>query len=152
MTPEVYAGYGRGSVNRTIGNREGYRFNQIVDYEPVPEGTVRDAGPGGKIFLAGRWLATEEYLEAAEDGATLDLRFLARDVFFVASAPSPAEVRLTLDEKTVSAADLGADAGGGVVRVSRSDLYRLIALDRAGEHTLTLAAGKGFRIYTFTFG
>ncbi len=61
-------------------------------------------------------------------------------------------MRLTLDGKAVSTADLGADAAGGIVRVSRSDLYRLIALDGAGEHTLTLTAEKGFRLYTFTFG
>ncbi|MFY9587563.1 MAG: redoxin domain-containing protein [Actinomycetota bacterium] len=152
LTPEIYAGYQRGSVERTIGNPEGYRPEQIVDYARVPAGAINDAGSGGTVFLTGKWRATDEYLEAAEDGARLDLRLLARDVFFVAAAPSPAQVRLTLDGKTVTAADLGADAAGGVVRVSRSDLYRLIALDRAGEHTLTLTAEKGFRLYTFTFG
>jgi thiol-disulfide isomerase/thioredoxin len=152
MTPEIYAGYQRGSVEGTVGNPEGYRPGQIVDYARVASGAIADAGPGGKVFLAGRWRATDEYLEAAEDGARLDLRFQARDVFFVAAAPSPADVRLTLDGKQVIAADVGADASNGVVRVSRSDLYRLIALDRAGEHTLTLTAEKGFRLYTFTFG
>ena len=152
MTPEIYAGFQRGSVEDTIGNPEGYRADQIVDYPRVPAGAIVDAGTDGKVFLAGKWRATDEFLEAAEDGARLDLRFVARDVFFVAAAPSPAEVRLTLDGKAVTAAALGADAGGGAVRVSRSDLYRLLALDRAGEHTLTLTAEKGFRLYTFTFG
>ncbi len=152
MTPEIYAGLERGSINGTIGNREGYRPDQVVDYARVPAGAIRDAGPGGKVFLAGKWRVTDEYLEAAGDGARLDLDFLARDVFFVAASPAPVRVRLTLDGTTVTAADLAADAPNGLVRVSRSDLYRLIALDRAGEHVLTLTADKGFRLYTFTFG
>ena len=152
MTPEIYAGFDRGSVNRTIGNREGYRRDQVVDYARVADDAIRAAGPGGTLFLEGRWRATDEYLEAAEDGARIVLPFFARDVFFVAAAPSPADVRLLLDGRTVEAADLGADAGDGVVHVSRSDLYRLIALDRADLHTLTLTAEKGFRLYTFTFG
>ena len=152
MTKEIYGGYERGSIEGTIANAEGYRPGQVVDYVPVSTSFVREGGPGGSVFLAGKWRATDEYLEAAEDGARLDLRFVARDVFFVAAAPAPAEVRLMLDGKPVTAADLGADATDGVVRVSRSDLYRLIALDRAAEHTLTLTAEKGFRLYTFTFG
>lgn len=152
LTPEIYAGYERGSVSGTIGNREGYRADEIVEYAPVPSSAVREAGTGGKVFLAGKWRATAEYVEAAEDGARLDLRFFARDVFFVAAAPTAADVRLSLDGKAAGAAILGADAPDGVVRVSRSDLYRLIALDDAGVHTLTLTAQKGFRIYTFTFG
>jgi hypothetical protein len=152
MTPEIYAGFDRGSPNKTIGNREGYRLDTVIDYGRVADDAIRDAGPGGTIFLEGRWRATGEYLEAVEDGARLVLPFFARDVFFVAAAPSPVDVRLESDGRAVVAADLGADAGGGVVRVSRSDLYRLIALDRANLHTLTLSAEKGFRIYTFTFG
>ncbi len=152
MTPEIYAGFDRGSLNGTIGNREGYRLNQVVDYAKVADGVIRDAGPGGMIFLEGRWRVTGEYLEAAEDGARLVLPFFARDVFFVATATSPVDVRLTLDGRTVAAPDLGADASGGVVTVSRSDLYRLIALDRADLHTLTLTPEEGFRLYTFTFG
>ena len=152
QTPEIYAGYERGSVNGTIGNRERYRPDQIVDYAPVASSAIRAAGTGGKVFLAGRWRATREYLEAAEDGARLDLRFLARDVFFVAAGAAPAEVRLSLDGRPVAPTNLGSDAPGGIVRVSRSDLFRLIALDDAAEHTLTLTAQKGFRIYTFTFG
>jgi hypothetical protein len=59
---------------------------------------------------------------------------------------------LLLDGKTVPTSALGADAPGGAVRVSRSDLYRLLHLNEADVHVLTLVAGKGFRLYTFTFG
>jgi thiol-disulfide isomerase/thioredoxin len=152
ITREVYAGSDRGSLAGTIGNPEGYgRNGRVVDYATVDASAIENANDG-QFFLEGRWVASEEYLEAAEDGAKLVLPFYAKDVFFVAAATSPVEARLLLDGKQVPAAVLGADAPGGVVRVSRSDLYRLIHLGKASEHQLTLTANKGFRLYTFTFG
>jgi thiol-disulfide isomerase/thioredoxin len=154
ITPEIYAGSLRGAPSGSLGNQEGFRLDRVVDYEPVAGPAIEAAGTDGIFFVAGRWRAREEYLEAAEDGARVQLRFLAKDVFFVASAGGggPAGVRLTLDGKPVPADALGADARGGVVTVSRSDLYRVLALPSSGEHQLTLEVDAGFRLYTFTFG
>jgi len=153
LTPEIYAGSERGAVNGAIGNPEGYgRSGEVVAYKSLDPATIARAASDGTFFLAGRWRATDEYLEAAEDGARLVLPFYARDVFMVAAAPAAVHVSLLLDGKPVPAGVLGADAPGGVARVFRSDLYRLLHLDSAGEHVLTLAAGNGFRLYTFTFG
>ena len=152
LTREIYAGIERGSVNGSIGNPEGYRRDREVDYPPVDGSVIRRAGTAGMFFLEGRWRARDEYLEAAEDGARLVLPYFARDVFFVAAAGSPVEVRLLLDGRTVPPPALGADARDGSVRVTRSDLYRLIVLQRPQSRELTLIAGKGFRLYTFTFG
>jgi len=153
LTPEIYAGSDRGSFNGAIGNPEGYgRDGRVVEYKAVAPGTITAAGTNGTFFLGGRWIASPEYLEAAEDGAKLVLPFSARDVFMVAAAPDGANVSLLLDGKTVPTSVLAADAPGGVVRVSRSDLYRLLHLNEADVHVLTLVAGKGFRLYTFTFG
>ena len=153
LTREIYAGYDRGGAEGSLGNPEGYRPEQIVDYKPVPNGTVAAAGTDGTIFLEGPWRASPEYLEAAADGARVLLPFRAQDVFIVASsADGPVDVKLLLDGVAVPANALGADAGGGVAHVSRPDLYRLLHLGAAGEHRLTLVAGKGFRLYTFTFG
>jgi len=153
LTPEIYAGSDRGSYNGAIGNPEGYgRAGKVVDYRAVKPESITGADPGGVFFLEGRWSATPEYLEAAEDGAKLALPFYARDVFAVAEAAGGVRVSLLLDGKPVSAALLGTDATGGVVRVSRSDLYGLLHLNAADVHVLTLVAGKGFRLYTFTFG
>jgi thiol-disulfide isomerase/thioredoxin len=153
ITPEIYAGLERGSFNGAIGNPEGYgRAGRVVDYAPVKAQAIASAGADGIFFLAGRWSAADEYLEAAEDGAKLALPFSATDVFMVAEAPGGARVSLLLDGKSVPAAVLGADAPGGVGHVSRSDLYRLLHLSTADVHVLTLVAQKGFRLYTFTFG
>jgi hypothetical protein len=154
QTPEIYAGFERGAVAASIGNPVGYRPNQVVDYTPVDPESIHDAGTDGSFFLEGRWRASPEYLEAVEDGARLVLPFFARDVFFVAapSGAGPVEVRLMVDGSPVPTEALGADAPGGVVRVARSDLYRLVRLGAAGTHDLMLEVDAGFRLYTFTFG
>jgi thiol-disulfide isomerase/thioredoxin len=150
ITREIYAGLAR-SVESYLGNRQGYgRVGTVVDYR-LPGRTTIDSSDG-QFFLDGRWLASEEYIEAAEDGAKLVLPFVSRDVFFVAAASSPVEVRLLLDGKPVPAAVRGSDAPGGLVRVSSSDLYRLMHLPAVDTHQLTLIANKGFRLFTFTFG
>jgi thiol-disulfide isomerase/thioredoxin len=152
ITPEIYAGIDRGSFAGTIGNPEGYgRLGRVVDYKAVEPAAIAD-GNDGQFFLEGRWLASEEYIESSEDGAKLVLPFYARDVFFVAASSSPVEVRLMLDGKPVPAKVLGADAPAGAVRVSASDLYRLLHLTSPETHRLTLIADKGFRLFTFTFG
>jgi hypothetical protein len=153
ITPEIYAGSDRGSINGAIGNPEGYgRAGRVVNYKAVKPETIAGSGAEGIFFLAGRWSAQPEYIEAAEDGAKLALPFDARDVFMVAAAQAESRVSLLLDGNPVPATTLGADAPGGVVRVSRSDLYRLLHLNAADAHVMTLVAGKGFRLYTFTFG
>lgn len=153
VTPEIYAGHLRGAPAGSLANPEGFRPERIVDYAPIDEDTVDEAGTDGIFFVEGKWRSTEEYLEAAEDGATVLLPFVARDVFFVAaSSTGTVSVRLKLDGKAVPAAGLGSDAPGGVIRVSRSDLYRVLKLPEADTHVLMLEADKGFRLYTFTFG
>jgi thiol-disulfide isomerase/thioredoxin len=130
ITQEIYAGSDRGSINGAIGNPEGYgRTGRVVDYQASPE-----------------------YIEAAEGEAKLSLPFYARDVFMVGAATGETRVSLLIDGRPVPAMVLGADAPGGIVRVSRSDLYRLLHLNAADTHVITLVAGKGFRLYTFTFG
>lgn len=152
ITPEIYAGIDRGSFTGTIANPEGYgRAGRVVDYKPVGPSAIANANDG-QFFLEGKWVASDEYVEAAEDGSKLELPFNARDVFFVAASSAPVEVRVTLDGKSVPTSLLGADASDGVVRVSGSKLYRLIHLAGVEAHRLTLTANKGFKLYTFTFG
>lgn len=154
LTPEIYAGHLRGAPAGSLANPEGFKPGVAFDYAPIDEGIVDEAGTDGIFFVEGKWKATEEYMESAEDGARLLLPFYARDVFFVAESgtESAVSVRLTLDGRKVPSSALGSDASNGVVHVRRSDLYRLLHLSDANTHVLALEADAGFRLYTFTFG
>jgi len=153
QTPEIYAGFDRGSIEQTLANPEGYQPGRVVDYKAVPAKTVTDAGPNGSFFLAGKWFNSGEFMRAEQDGARVELPFFARDVFIVA-APAGAKttVSLELDGKPVPKAVLGADAPGGTIVVDRDDLYRALHLTSPEIHRLTLTVSKGFELYTFTFG
>lgn len=154
LTPEIYAGYLRGASEGSLGNPAGFKPDRIFDYGSIDEDVVDDAGTDGIFFVEGKWRATKEYVEAAEDGARVFLPFNASDVFFVAASgtDSTVKVRLRLDGEPAAASWLGSDAPDGVVDVRRSDLYRLIALPQVGSHVLALEVSTGFRLYTFTFG
>jgi thioredoxin family protein len=153
ITPEIYAGFDRGAAAGTIANREGYRPGSVVDYEAVAASRIARSPRDGIVFLEGRWGSAPEYLEAAEDGAKLTVPYAARDVFVVASAASgPVTIRLLLGGKAVPDAIRASDAREGSVRVAFSDLYALIHAGAPRNGDLTLVAGKGLRIYTFTFG
>jgi thiol-disulfide isomerase/thioredoxin len=154
LTPEIYAGYLRGAAQGSLGNPGGFKSDRVFDYGSIDGSAVDGAGTDGIFFAEGKWRATKEYFEAAEDGARVLLPFNAKDVFFVATSGtgSTVRVRLTLDGQRVAASSLGSDAPDGVVDVRRSDLYRLIALPGVVSHVLALEAGAGFRLYTFTFG
>jgi thiol-disulfide isomerase/thioredoxin len=153
QTPEIYAGYERGSIEGTLANIEGYKANEVVDYAPVSPGAVNDAGPAGSFFLTGKWFNAAEYVRAEQDGARIDLPFFAQNVFVVAAPQTgTARVTLALDGKPVPASWLGADAPAGVIVVSRDDLFRALHLKQASVHRLTLTVSKGFSLYTFTFG
>jgi hypothetical protein len=153
QTPEIYAGYERGSFEQTLANPEGYVPNMVVDYKPVSAATVSDAGPNGSFFLEGKWYNGGEFVRAQQDGARVELPFFARDVFIVAApAGAKATVTVLLDGKAVPASLLGADAPGGTIDVNRDDLFRVLHLAGPQIHRLTLIVSKGFELYTFTFG
>jgi len=149
-TPEIYAGPDRGAIDGSIGNPEGYQSG-VVNYHQASAATIAHGGTDGIFFLAGKWRASGEFIEAEQNDARLDLPFFARNVYMVAAAPAGARVAVLLDGVRITS-DAGADVKSGVVDVRLSDLYGLVALVGPGTHRLTLEAGKGFRLYTFTFG
>ena len=79
--------------------------------------------------------------------------FFARNVFVVAAPEgAKATASVLLDGKLVPPSLLGEDATGGAIVVSRDDLFRVLRLQQASVHRLTLIVSKGFQLYTFTFG
>ena len=85
--------------------------------------------------------------------AAINFRFQAKNVFLVLGAEDgPKPVEVLLDGELVSDEDAGADVKDGVAQIFAERLYRLVELDEAGEHTLTLRFAPGISGYAFTFG
>jgi thiol-disulfide isomerase/thioredoxin len=157
QTPEIYAGYERGSYEGSLANPEGYAIDKTVTYASVPPKTIDQAGTNGSFFLEGKWFNAAEYVRAESDDARIELPFYAQNVFVVAAPQESGQgsgvtARVLLDGREVPAGQLGADARGGVIQIGRDDLFRVLQLPKAGVHRLTLIVSKGFELYTFTFG
>ena len=131
QTPETYLGSERAEA--------------FLPAAPAP-GTSRYPGvgdlPPSHFALKGVWSVTGESSTAVK-GAQLDARFISKKVFLVMSSRGrrPRKVRVLLDGKPYRE-----------VTVTGESLYRLVELDRAGEHRLTLRFDDGVSGYAFTFG
>ena len=141
-TPELYCGYERSR----LANKDGYRKDQIAHYRP-PEEMPQDS-----IALAGKFLASKEFVESAEIGATLFLHFRATEVNLVLHAVGDqAVIDLSLDNRPLGDR-LGKDASNNEVIIKKPTLYSLVKSRELVEGVLAITAKKGaFRAYAFTF-
>ena len=141
-TPEQYFGYG---FRRTpFGNAEGY----------APEKTVEYAEPFSRLanvaYNVGTWTIKNDYMELESDTGKVLLKYSAKAVNIVASSDSTIEVYV--DGKLVDE-NAGDDVVDGVATIGEERLYTVVFNDVYAQHDLELRiSGKGFRIYTFTFG
>ncbi|MDQ3758973.1 MAG: cytochrome c biogenesis protein DipZ [Actinomycetota bacterium] len=126
--------------------------------EPIRSGrTAFDSPAVGELDLNefafdGAWEITKDGATATEDAA-INFRFQAKNVFLVLGAnDGPRSVEVLLDGKPVSAREAGEDVKGSVARISEQRLYRLVELEKAGQHTLSLRFERGISGYAFTFG
>jgi thiol-disulfide isomerase/thioredoxin len=146
-TPEIYLGYqfARGP----IGNPEGFQGGKTVSY------TLPPANQPDIVSFEGNWTNNPDNMELASDTGKIVLNFQARNVNIVAGGNS--SVSILLDGAVPPATSLGSDAalvnGSAVADVDGQRLYSLLYKPDYSRQTITIEAkGKGFRIYTFTFG
>ncbi len=147
ITPELYAGYGRQAS--AIGNPEGYRPEQVVDYH------ASDAPERDRIYFDGPWHNGDQAMTAQADGAFY-LRFHAGAVNAVI-VPGGAEgtcapVRLDGQPITeeLAGSDVRFDRGVPCVLLTAEDSFDLYA-GPVEEHTLSVDVTAGFELYSFAF-
>jgi thiol-disulfide isomerase/thioredoxin len=111
--------------------------------------------------LTGTWEGDPERVRSVTPGATLSLRYLAREVNLVmapAAGGAPVDVTVELDGKPLPqsyrTADTKLDGDGATyVRVQVSDLYRLALGPTVEQHTVRLTPRTpGLAAFAFTFG
>ncbi len=145
LTPETYLGLLRGTAAQP----------GVVTY---PEGAATNAQ--GEVRLVGTWSAGDEQVTAEEAGAAIVLGYSAREVNLVMATASgaPIDVVIEIDGRPLNELERTeqtmVDADGSTfVRVTASDLYRLVLSPSIGEHTIRLIArSPGLQAFAFTFG
>lgn len=149
-TPELYFGYE--FARAPLGNSEGFKPNQIVTYS-VPQRS--DLKPN-TIYLIGDWKNNADNMELQSDTGSIALAYSAKSVNIVAGGKgggeelSISEDGVALTNKSGRGIDLSEQ---GKLVVNGQRLYNLVMHEGYDWHSLIIdVKGKGFQIYTFTFG
>ncbi len=150
-TPEIYLGYQFARSN--IGNDEGLQPEAVVAYTAPSKSSYGELVPS-MVYVGGTWKNNPDSLELVSDEGRVVLKYTARAVNIVAgSSQQPALLQAILDGNFVNSTNSGSDVKKSLATVDEQRLYNLVMDD--GYHTKTIEVnvrGKGFRLYTFTFG
>ncbi|MBD0299272.1 MAG: thiol-disulfide isomerase, partial [Nitrososphaera sp.] len=146
-TPELYFGY---EYSRApLGNSEGYQPDQVVNYT-FPDDTKIVPN---RIYLAGEWKNNADHMELQSEVGRIVLSYSAKAVNIVAGGKGELHIlegSSSIDDNS-SGMDISED---GTVKIDGQRLYNIVEHKEYGSnHLITIeVAGRGFQIYTFTFG
>ena len=146
-TPELYFGYQY--ARAPLGNLEGFKPDQVVKYT-IPT-DANNLTPNA-IYLEGEWKNNADSMVLQSDSGRIMLIYSAKTANIVAGGHG--QVQVSEDGASVTAKSRGSDVSeDGQLVINNQRLYNIAKHEQYGEHTLVLdIKGRGFQIYTFTFG
>jgi len=145
-TPELYFGYKFAQNRNQLGSEEGFQPGKTISYSE----------PGNidlhKFYLIGDWKNYEDSMELISETGIIRLQYNAKEVNIVTE--NGAELEILLDGKALPTEYSGYDiTNGNTLQVTEAGLYNIISSDTSSSHLLEInVKGKGFQIFTFTFG
>lgn len=145
QSPELYFGYEFTRV--PLGNIEGFKPNQSVFYNLPQNSEIKS----NSIYLKGNWKNNPDHMELQSNNGSILLKYNSKSVNIVAGGKG--NFTVTQDGKLITN-DLSKDSSNdGKFMIDGQRLYNLATNKEYGEHTIEIdVKGKGFQIYTFTFG
>ena len=133
-TPEIYFGYQFSRGN--FGNSEGLKPNQIIDYKFPLSAALNN------VYLEGKWKNNADNMELISDDGSILLVFQARAVNIVAGSDNGSTAFVFLDNENKS-----------ISNIKEFRLYSIANAENYDTHSINInIEGKGFKVYTFTFG
>lgn len=145
-TPEIYFG----SL---------YRRAPFGNAQPLFEGDEFSASiPPGSLtpniaYLEGSWINGIDGITLSSETGAVEIVFTAKNVNVVAGSMNGTNLTIYIDGKKAEKQDYCPDAPKGTCTVTGQRLYSVVALQDYGTHRLRIEAqGKGFELFTFTFG
>jgi len=148
-TLEIYFGYQFSRGN--FGNPEGIQQDVIVDYKLPSKATKNNA------YFAGKWKSNADNIELVDDNGELFLIFQAKIVNIVAGSENNSQAVVFLDNEHENEKNKGSDVtiqeNSSISNIKEFKLYNVGIAKDYNLHVIDLQIkGKGFKIYTFTFG
>lgn len=146
-SPELYFGYQ--FARAPLGNPEGFKPDQTVKYSLA--GIDSDIKPN-IIYLDGIWKNNADNMELQSDAGRIALVYSAKSVNIVTGGKG--EVSISEDGEILKGKYQGADLSeDGKFTIDGQRLYNLSMHNNYGAHSIVIdVKGKGFQVYTFTFG
>jgi thiol-disulfide isomerase/thioredoxin len=167
-TPEIYLGYDK--ARAPIGNPENFKPDQTVSYS-IPSNTNFKPSI---VYLQGNWKNNPDNMELQSDTGRIALIYYAKSASIVAGGKG---VGIVSNDNNKAAAG-GGEGGGhgqataanstagklnnslgedlsadGSFRIDGQRLYNLAMHTDYNVHSVVIdIKGKGFQLYTFTFG
>lgn len=133
ITPEIYFGY---KYNRNqIGNKEGWQNDNAVIYS-LPSNLEKN-----KFYLYGKWKNNPDHMALEEEKGKILLKYLAKEVHFVAGAKTSTEIEVFIDGDNLNN-----------ITIENYGLYTILNDSSYKERVVELRTTSGLQAYTFTFG
>ena len=160
-TPEIYLGYDK--ARAPIGNPEGFKPDQTISYSIPPNTSFKPS----IVYLQGNWKNNPDNMELQSDSGRIALIYYAKSVNVVAGGKGEGTVYNDNEsgagrhgKATVSSTanvlndSLGLDLSqNGSFQIDGQRLYNLVMHNDYNVHSIVIdVKGKGFQLYTFTFG
>jgi thiol-disulfide isomerase/thioredoxin len=145
-TPELYFGYQ--FARAPLGNPEGFKPDQTVAYTIAEDATIAS----NRIYLDGEWKNNADHMELQGESGRIVLSYSAKAINIVAGGSGT--LQISEDGSGLTGSSRGQDVSeDGAVVVDGQKLYNLAMHEEYGRHQIVIdVSGKGFEIYTFTFG
>lgn len=147
-TPEIYFGYqfARGNFGY-----DGVKPESAAEYS-LPRNPYKNY-----VYLSGKWKNNADNMELIGDDGEILLIFEAKKVNIVAGSENQSRANIFLDNDKVNEKNKGFDVeiqnNESIAGINEFRLYNLASAEEYGDHIIDIhVSGKGFRIYTFTFG
>ena len=147
-TPEIYFGY---QFDRGNLGYQGLKPDAIVDFKISPNPYKNF------VYLSGKWKYNADNMELISNDGEIFLIFEAKKVNIVAGSANNSNVFVYLDNGKLNEKNRGNDVifegSSSIAKVNEFKLYNVASAEDYDTHAISMVVeGKGFKIYTFTFG
>ena len=145
-TPELYFGYKFASDRNNLGNENGFKPEEIVEYN-IPLKIKQHY-----FYLDGKWKNTKDSMKLVSENGLIMLNYNAKQVNIVAS--NNAELEIFIDGNYIPKHIAGIDVNqNGKVMIIEPRLYNIVDSTVTESHELVIKVNDPkFEIFTFTFG
>jgi thiol-disulfide isomerase/thioredoxin len=147
-TPEIYLGYS--FARAPLGNHQNFQADQTIPYYIPPNTSFNP----NTVYLDGQWKNNPDNMELQSNTGRIILTYYAKDVNIVAGGHGQKGIVTEDGASKIPNNSLGKDlTPGGKFVLDGQRLYNLALHNNYGAHSIIInVSGKGFQLYTFTFG